>query len=186
MAVAVAALVTVFMAELGDKTQLIIMAMACRYPALNVLTGALLALGASLGLAVLAGGLVYSVIPQNLLVIISGVIFILSGLCYGFFQKEQEKEGLVHCEGGLAQTMCLVFLAELGDKSQLAALMLTAGTGRPIAVFAGAFLAILLHTLLAVFLGNRIVARLKPSLLKAGTAILFVVIGLVMILREIL
>ncbi len=182
IAAAVAAFLAVFVAEFGDKTQLITMTMACRYPAPQVLSGALIAMGAVMGLAVIAGSFIYKYIPHNLVSVIAGLIFILIGLYYGF--RREKKEDPVNCRGGLLPTMCLVFLAEFGDKSQLATMMLAAGTGYPVAVFAGAMAAILCNHLLAVFLGSRIVSRLKPLYLKAGTALLFIIIGLAMVVME--
>jgi len=181
-AAAFAAFLSVFVAEFGDKTQLITMTMACRYPAPQVLGGALIAMGAVMGLAVIAGGFIYNFIPHNLVSIIAGIVFIFIGVYYGL--RREKKEEQVNCRDGLLQTMGLVFMAEFGDKSQLATMMLAAGTGYPVAVFAGSMAAILCNHLLAVYLGSRIVSRLKPVYLKIGTAALFIVIGLVIILME--
>ena len=63
LAAALTAFVSVFIAEFGDKTQLVSLSLACRYPPLQVLAGALLALAAVLGLAVGAGGLIAAYIP---------------------------------------------------------------------------------------------------------------------------
>ena len=184
IAAALAAFLAVFAAEFGDKTQLITMTMACRYPALNVAIGALLAMGASMALAVLAGSVIHNLIPHSTVALVAGAIFIISGLYCALRRQETDEAEAVNCPGGLVQTMCLVFLAEIGDKSQLAALMLAAGAGYPAAVYGGALVATLLNILLAVFFGKQVVARLKPAWLKTGTAALFIIIGLVMVLKE--
>jgi putative Ca2+/H+ antiporter (TMEM165/GDT1 family) len=76
----------------------------------------------------------------------------------------------------------MIFLAELGDKTQMAALLLSAHFGRPVAVFAGAMAAMFLNHALAVFLGKRFLSRVAPRVLKIVTALLFIGIGLVMLL----
>jgi len=67
LAAALAAFVTVFVAELGDKTQLVTLTMACRYPPRQVLAGAMVALAAVIGLAVAVGGFLAAQLPQSLI-----------------------------------------------------------------------------------------------------------------------
>lgn len=64
--------------------------------------------------------------------------------------------------GALATTFTTVFLAELGDKTQLAALLLSAQSGQPLVVFVGASLALICSSLVGVLLG-RWLARLLPA-----------------------
>ncbi|MEO1002973.1 MAG: TMEM165/GDT1 family protein [Cyanobacteria bacterium J06638_7] len=64
--------------------------------------------------------------------------------------------------GALVTTFTTVFLAELGDKTQLAALLLSAQSGRPLVVFVGASLALVCSSLVGVLLG-RWLARLVPA-----------------------
>jgi putative Ca2+/H+ antiporter (TMEM165/GDT1 family) len=64
--------------------------------------------------------------------------------------------------GALLTTFTTVFLAELGDKTQLAALLLSAQSGRPVLVFIGASLALISSSLVGVLLG-RWLARLLPA-----------------------
>ncbi len=75
----------------------------------------------------------------------------------------------------------MLFLAELGDKTQLAALSLTAKSGKPFAVFIGAATALVIITLLGVMLGG-IATKFVPAVyLHKGAAGLFIVIGLLML-----
>lgn len=181
-AAAVAAFITIFIAELGDKTQLVSMAMACRYPPLQVLAGAMIALAVVLGLAVGVGGFLAAAVPHTLIAVISGLVFIAIGIFSYLRRDDREKE----CTGrdGFLQTMIMVFVAEFGDKTQLAALFLAASLGYPLAVFGGAMAAMLLNHLLAVYFGSRFISRVNPRYLKIGTALLFISIGLVMIIIE--
>jgi len=75
-------------------------------------------------------------------------------------------------------TATTVFLAELGDKTQLAALLLSAQSGRPLVVFVGASLALISSSLVGVVLGRWLARLLAPELLERLAGILMVVLGL--------
>ncbi len=184
LAAALAAFVTVFVAEFGDKTQLVSLTMACRYPPLQVLAGAMAALAVVIGLAVAVGGFLAAQLPHSLIALISGLVFIIMGIL-NYHRKDGSSE---ECDrrDGFIQTMVMVFVAEFGDKTQLAAMFLAAGFGYPIAVFVGAMLAMLLNHLIAVYLGSRFISKLKPSYLRIGTTALFCLVGLTIILWEVL
>ena len=184
LAAAAAAFVAIFVAEFGDKTQLVSMSMACRYHPMKVLAGAMVALAAVIGLAVWAGGYLSAHIPHRLVAILSGAVFMVIGL-FTYFKKEETSVGEKCENGGFLQTLFMVFLAEFGDKTQLAAFFLAASLGYPLAVFSGAMAAMLLNHLFAVYLGSRFLSKLKPQYLKVGTAALFFVIGAAIIIGEI-
>ncbi|HED23491.1 MAG TPA: TMEM165/GDT1 family protein, partial [Firmicutes bacterium] len=77
---AVTAFITMFVAEMGDKSQLISLTMASCYPPLQVLTGAMVALAVVLGLAVVVGDFIVSAVPYNLIALIAGLAFIIMGV----------------------------------------------------------------------------------------------------------
>jgi putative Ca2+/H+ antiporter (TMEM165/GDT1 family) len=74
-------------------------------------------------------------------------------------------------------TFGTIFLAELGDKTQLAAIMMTSKTKLPWSVFTGASLALCLVTLVGVLFGEGLIAVIPQPILKKGAAFVFVVIG---------
>lgn len=78
-----------------------------------------------------------------------------------------------------------LFIAELGDKTQLATLSLTAKTGKPIPVFLGAAIALVFITLLAVVFGEAASRIVPASYLQKGAAGLFILIGILMLLGKI-
>ena len=182
LAAAVSAFFTVFVAEFGDKSQLVCLTMACRYPPLQVLAGAMTAMALVLGLAAGAGNLVADALPHNLVAVISGIFFIGAGIFTWLRGEQEPEEG--SASGGFFQTLGMIFLAEFGDKTQLAVLFLAASLGLPFAVFSGAMAAMLVNHVLAIYLGNRFVARLKPEYIKIGSTIIFVVIGLILVIFE--
>lgn len=182
LAAAAAAFVTIFIAEFADKTQLVSMSMACRYPPLQVLAGAMAALAVVIGLAVTIGGLLAAYIPHTLVAVVSGIVFIVIGIV-SYLRKESTDEEC-NSRDGFLHTLLLVFVAEFGDKTQIAAMILAASLGFPFAVFLGAMAAMFFNHLIAVYLGSRFISRIDPRYLKTGTTVIFVVIGVAIIALE--
>lgn len=77
-------------------------------------------------------------------------------------------------------TFGLIFLAELGDKTQLAAIAMTGKTRAPGSVFVGASLALIAVTLLAILAGAWIERHVNPKWLQRGAAALFVIMGVLL------
>ena len=75
-------------------------------------------------------------------------------------------------------TATTVFLAELGDKTQLAALLLSAQSGRPVVVFVGASLALISSSLVGVLLGRWLSSLMSAQQLERGAGVLMVALGL--------
>ena len=75
-------------------------------------------------------------------------------------------------------TFTTVFLAELGDKTQLAALLLSAESGKPVLVFVGASLALISSSLVGVLLGRWLSRVLPPQQLERLAGILMIGLGL--------
>lgn len=79
----------------------------------------------------------------------------------------------------------IVFLAELGDKTQLAALALTGKSGNPLSVFIGAGTALLMATLVGVTAGALLQKVLPERAVEIGSAILFLAVGAFLLIRAI-
>lgn len=82
----------------------------------------------------------------------------------------------------LASTFGLIFLAELGDKTQLAAIALSAESKAPLAVFVGAVLALALVTLIAVAIGGTLTRVIPARFIRIAAGGLFVIIGMLMLI----
>jgi putative Ca2+/H+ antiporter (TMEM165/GDT1 family) len=80
--------------------------------------------------------------------------------------------------GVFLTTATTVFLAELGDKTQLAALLLSAESGRPVVVFVGASLALICSSLVGVLLGRWLATVMAPEQLERAAGVLMVALGL--------
>lgn len=81
----------------------------------------------------------------------------------------------------LASTFGLIFVAEMGDKTQLAAITLAAETKAPVAVFVGASLALVLVSLLGVAAGTVLTQYVPAEYLQKAAAVAFIVIGVLML-----
>jgi putative Ca2+/H+ antiporter (TMEM165/GDT1 family) len=77
-------------------------------------------------------------------------------------------------------TFGILFLAELGDKTQLAVISLTSETARPLSVFLGAIVALSVVTLIGVFFGHLIHQWVPAGVLRKVAASVFIVVGVVM------
>lgn len=75
-------------------------------------------------------------------------------------------------------TFGTLFLAEMGDKTQLAVMTLTGSSRKPLSVFLGGVLALALVTALGVLVGRTVTAWVPEAVFKKGAAVLFVAIGL--------
>lgn len=167
----------VFVAELGDKTQIACMTLATRYPARKVLLGVSLAFAVLSVLAVTVGKLLTQLVPAYLLSLFVALLFF-----YFAWQSLRggEDEEVVDGSAGKSAVMAVfsvIFFAELGDKTQLA----TAGLATELAAVAvaiGACAALISSAVLAIWLGKAMRDKLSPKLIARGAAALFALFGL--------
>ena len=175
-----AAFVATFIAEMGDKTQLVTLTLSSRLSPRLVFTGAMAALAIVTGLGVALGGVISELLPPYAAALAGGIFFVFMGF-FTFFKREDRSQTKTSGRSALTQTFSLVFLAEMGDKTQLAAMALTATFGAPLQVFAGAMLGQALNHGLAAFLGARYLSLLPPRFLKVATLLIFIFFGIIMI-----
>jgi putative Ca2+/H+ antiporter (TMEM165/GDT1 family) len=179
------AFATIFVAELGDKSQLLTLALATRLRPIPLLVGLGLAIALLCGLAVVVGGLLGLTVPERPVTIIAGVLFIAFGLWTlrpepGAAAHEEEIAARAVDRSQRSQLLTALgafFFAELGDKTQLATLTLAAGRN-PLAVWAGATLGFFAATALALVIGRALGARLPERPIRLAAAALFLAFGL--------
>lgn len=85
----------------------------------------------------------------------------------------------------LISVFVTIFLAELGDKTQLASILMTSKTNKPVLVFIGTMLAFAVATIIGVALGSVITKFLPFSFIKVGAAIAFIIIGILILAGKI-
>jgi putative Ca2+/H+ antiporter (TMEM165/GDT1 family) len=184
-AVAIAA-GAIFVAEFGDKSQLLILAFATRYPWRPIVLGLVLAAAAIQGASVLVGAAVGAVLPANLVAVVSGVAF-LAVAAWTVLQKDEDDDDDIARPSkslmgiGLVLSVAATFvLAELGDKTMLATFALAASQG-PLPTWIGSTIGEVAANLVAVVVGRQVGTRLSPRMIRMGSAALFAVAGAVVL-----
>lgn len=177
----------IFLAELGDKSQLMALAFAARYPALPVLVGITLATAVVHALSVLVGGLVGNALPRGAISIAAGVAFLGFGLWTLRGDELSDTEAAKVDRSNRSAVMAAsvaFFLAELGDKTMLATITL-ATTESAFGTWAGSTLGMVVADGLAIVVGNQLGARLSERFVKLGAAVAFFVFGAILIVAGI-
>lgn len=174
-----AALSVIGLAELGDKTQLLTFGLATRYPFWSVIGAVAAATGLLMALAVAGGGLINHFIPQFYLQLCAGIVFLGFGLWTLLGGEKAEAEARPRTDRHpFWLVFSVFFLAELGDKTQLATLTLSARYGAPLAVWLGATLGMVGVNVLSVLLGRWTGKHLPEKYLKYIGAAVFIGFGL--------
>ncbi len=169
-----------FVAELGDKTQLVALNFGARYPLRTVAVGLTLGYAAAGSVAAVVGGLLGSALPDRPIEVVGGVIFLLfAGLA---LRTEDDDEPRVVSTRSVAASIALtIAVAEMGDKTQIATAALAARSD-PMATWIGATAGEVASGMVAAFAGRAIGDRIPPTALRWGSAVLFAGFGVLMLL----
>lgn len=171
----------VFLAEMGDKTQLLVMAFAARYHWRPVLGGMLLGILAVHSLAVAAGNVIGSYLNPELMQGIAGAAFLAFGI-WTLRGEAEEDEAHDSVRSPFWTVATAFFVGEMGDKTQFAAMTVAAAYPSWQLVLTGAVLAMVLADLMGVICGALLHKRLpekKLQLLSGGIFILFGAVTLI-------
>jgi putative Ca2+/H+ antiporter (TMEM165/GDT1 family) len=167
----------VAVSEMGDKTQLLAFSLASRYRRpWVVMAGILVATVANHALAAGVGTWVSEHVPARVMAGILAATFVGFGIWTLKPDTLEETRGPSRL-GPFLTTVVLFFLAEMADKTQLATVALAARYRSVVLVTVGTTLGMLAADGLAVFLGERIAARLPMRHIRAGAAGLFFLFG---------
>ncbi|HET8700201.1 MAG TPA: TMEM165/GDT1 family protein, partial [Nitrococcus sp.] len=162
-------------AEIGDKTQLLTLLLTLRYRRPWLISiGILLATLANHAGAALAGEGISRVFGADLLRYLLAASFVLMGLWLLRPDRIDAEEEQRSYGGVLASTCVLFFLAEMGDKTQIATVALGAQYNALIPVVAGTTLGMLIANVPVAFGGQAIVKRLPVQWIQRGAAALFI------------
>lgn len=167
---------TVGLAEMGDKTQLAVFCLASRTrKRLALFLGVLLAFIITDGIAIALGNLISQLVPLGYVKVISGAVFVVFGIVTILTAKDEE----MSCElsSPFLSGFGLVFISELGDKTQIAT-GLFATQYRPLPVFAGVIAALGILSLVAIYLGRYVVSKLDSRKVSILAGVLFVLVGI--------
>ena len=174
-----AAFLLVFIAEMGDKTQFVAMTFAAKYNPYKVLFAIFLGTVANFVIVIIVGQLLTEVVPLDVISLVASIAFIAFGVWTVREEKIEEKTIKVSRFGAVATVGVAFFVAEIGDKTQLATLSLAVQYDSPITVLVGAILAMLVADGIGIVIGVVFCRRIPRHKLKWLSAIIFVLFGLI-------
>ena len=174
----------VALAEIGDKTQLLAFILAARFkkPA-PIIAGILLATLVNHGLAGALGAWITAVVSPEVLRWVLGASFI--GMAVWTLipdEIEDEETQVAQRFGVFGATLITFFLAEMGDKTQIATVAMAAHYATPVIVVLGTTLGMLIADVPAVFVGNKLADKIPMKLVHAIAAGVFAVLGVATLL----
>jgi len=174
----------VALAEIGDKTQLLAFILAARFKKpLTIIAGILVATLFNHGLAGALGAWITAMVDPSILRWVLGVSFIAMAVWTLIPDKIEEEETEVALKLGVfGATFVTFFLAEMGDKTQIATVALAAHYPYPLMVVAGTTLGMLIADVPAVFIGDKLAGRIPMKLVHRIAAAIFAGLGVATLL----
>jgi Ca2+/H+ antiporter, TMEM165/GDT1 family len=168
----------VAISEVGDKTQLLAFSLASRFRRPGpILAGILVATLLNHGLAAWVGQEAASLISPGLMAWSLGITFIACGF-WALIPDKLEEENPAPGHGAFLTTLFVFFLAEMGDKTQIATLALGAKHSDLIAVTTGTTLGMMFTNAFAVLAGDRLARKVQAQWIRWTAAALFFVFGI--------
>ena len=172
------------LAEIGDKSQLVCMTLAARHRPRPVIAGAISAFAILNLLAVLFGAAVAAWLPEWLVILAVAVLFGAFGISSLRYQEEDEDEAVEEKpgQGVFVTTFLLIFLAEFGDKTQIAVAGMSS-TVAASAAWTGATLALAGTSVLGVIAGRKLLHKLPLLWIHRISGGFFLLLAVLAIIR---
>jgi putative Ca2+/H+ antiporter (TMEM165/GDT1 family) len=177
MASFIKALLLVVVAEMGDKTQLLAMAMASKYKAKQVMIGVLIATILNHALAVAVGSYASTVIPMNLIKVIAAISFLAFGLWTIRGDKLDDEENKKSKFGPIITVAIAFFIAEMGDKTQLMTITIAAENQQPLLILMGTTVGMLVADGIGILGGAWMCKHIPEVYIKWVAGIVFMFFG---------
>lgn len=175
----------VALAEIGDKTQLLAFILAARFKKpVPIILGILAATIVNHGLAGALGAWITSTISPEILRWVLGASFIGMAIWTMIPDEieEEEETQIAKRFGVFGATLITFFLAEMGDKTQIATVAMAAHYAEPLLVVIGTTLGMLIADVPAVFVGDKLASRIPMKLVHTIAAAIFAVLGVLTLL----
>ena len=174
----------VALAEIGDKTQLLAFILAARFKKpLPIIAGILCATVVNHGLAGALGAWITHNVSTDILRWVLGVSFIAMAVWTMIPDKiEEEETHVAQRLGVFGATLITFFLAEMGDKTQIATIAMAAHYANPVLVVIGTTLGMLIADVPAVFVGDKLATKIPMKLVHTIAASIFAVLGVATLL----
>ncbi|MEV0623056.1 TMEM165/GDT1 family protein [Nonomuraea sp. NPDC050404] len=181
-------LVAIFVAELGDKSQLMAMTFATRFKTWTVLLGITIATTVVHLVSVAAGGLIGDVLPTTAIAVVAGLAFLgfaVWTLRGDELTEEESKKAQRTTRHALIAVTVAFFLSELGDKTMLATITL-ATKHDWFGTWIGSTIGMVAADALAILVGRLLGRHLPEKVIRYGAATAFAVFGVVLLAEALL
>jgi putative Ca2+/H+ antiporter (TMEM165/GDT1 family) len=176
--------VIVALAEFGDKTQVAIISLSAKHRPRSVFAGAVLAFALIDGVCALIGGAIAPFVPAFWISLVAGIAFLIFGI-YALLPKKRSIVQIKEHSKVVTTSFLLIAALELGDKTQLAVIALSAEYAAPLQVFLGVMFALTLLTGLESLLGSVVSRYVSERYIKIGGALIFILFGALFLVETI-
>lgn len=179
------AFLLVFVAEMGDKSQLLSLAFATKYKLSVVIPGIALGIGLNHGLAILFASFISNYLSLDIIKLVAALVFIVFGLTSLKleYEEEEEEKNFLTSLGPIATIAGTFFVGELGDKTQILAMTMGAMATNKLLVFIATFSSMMLVSIIGIFVGRFLKKKIPEVTMKLIAAIMFLFFG-VMAFKE--
>lgn len=168
----------IFLAEMADKTQLMVMALTNKYKTRTVIVGMCIGIIIISALSVLAGELIANWIPMVLVKVCAALMFLIFGLTNLMPQKAEESSKHFSIRLPIISIALTFLIAELGDKTQLTTVALAANhISDHSSIFLGASCGLILANLVGIIAGKLIFSHLSEDTVKIISSFIFFLFG---------
>lgn len=177
------ALSLIFAAEAGDKSQLLVFAMAPQYPLPALVLGIVAAIIVTQLFASGLGFFIGEALPVKFVNLIAGVLFLIFGLKTLLFNNDSEKDEEGKTSGSCPvnpfwRVFSIYTLGEIGDKTQFTTLVLASQSHNFFATFIGAVFGMFLANISCLVLGRLTCSRLSQKAITIISSVLYIGFGL--------
>lgn len=174
----------VALAEIGDKTQLLSLILAAKYrKPWPIVLGILAATLANHTLAGLVGVWITELLSPSVLAWVIGILFLAMAAWVLIPDRFEPEDARLVSLGVFTTTLIAFFLAEMGDKTQVATVMLTAHFHALVSVILGTTLGMALANVPVVFIGDKIAHRIPMRVVHIVAALMFVALGVLALMN---
>ena len=172
------AVLLIFFAEMGDKTQFLSISFATKYPIKKILLGVFIGAFLNHGIAILLGQVLLKAISGNIINTIAGFMFIYFAFNSLSIEEENDDENYKSKYGAIFTVAFAFFLGELGDKTQLTALGLSLSSKNSFLVLLGTSTGMVLTSYVGILVGLKVGKKIPENKMKIIAFSIFLIFGI--------
>lgn len=171
------AFILIFIAEMGDKTQILAMAFATKYSVKKVMLGIFIGALLNHGMAVMFGRYLSTFIPMDIIQIIAGIAFVTFAIWSLKVDYDDEENSNQVKHGAVVTVAIAFFIGELGDKTQLTAITLATEASYPAFILMGTVLGMIATGGLGIFVARKLGNKIPDIIMNFIASGIFMVFG---------